>query len=141
MEPMTEIECKNETVTREQAPGLTVGDAMVSSPKVLAGDSTVVDLRTLFENPHVRTAVLVDGTEFVGVVHRDAVPASGSDDVSAAEIAKRDVITIGPAAPLTEALRIMDEQESRRLPVVADDGRTLAGLLCLTKDGQGFCQS
>ena len=134
-------ECKNERVTRDKAPGLTVRDAMNTSPKAVAADATVADLRELFENPHVRTALVLDGPTFIGVVHRDSMPADGSDSEPAGTFANRDVTTIGPDAPLTEALNVMDKEDERRLPVIAPDGSSLVGLLCLTGDREGFCQS
>jgi CBS domain-containing protein len=51
-----------------------------------------------------------------------------------------DVPTIEPDADLAEAVRILDALGERRL-VVVDDGGTLRGLLCLTSDRSGFCQS
>ena len=44
-------------------------------------------------------------------------------------------------APLPEATRGLDARGERRLVVLDPDGRTLRGLLCLTSDRSGFCQS
>ena len=49
--------------------------------------------------------------------------------------------TIDPDAPLTEALAVLDEHAERRLVVLDRDGGTLRGLLCLSSDRNGFCQS
>jgi CBS domain-containing protein len=137
---MSEAECSNPKVDRDAEEQL-VRDAMVSSPKAMAADGTVADLRAMFENPHVRTALLVDGDQFAGVVHRDALGDDEPDERAAGEIADRSVPTIGPDAPLAEAVRMLDESGDRRLVVLGEDGRTLAGLLCLTRDRSGFCQS
>jgi predicted transcriptional regulator len=131
----------NEQVTREAAPGLHVRDAMVASPKTVPADGTVADLRAMFANSRVLTALLVDGQEFVGVVHRDALPDETSDREPARELARRDVTTIEPEAPLTDALAVLDQSAERRLVVLDRDGHTLRGLLCLTTDRSGFCQS
>ncbi|MBN9624304.1 MAG: CBS domain-containing protein [Actinobacteria bacterium] len=137
---MSEAECTNPKVDRDAEEQL-VRDAMVSSPKAMAAEGTVADLRAMFENPHVRTALLVDGDEFAGVVHRDDLGDDEPDERAAGEIADRDVPTIGPDAPLAEAVRMLDQSGDNRLVVVGEDGRTLAGLLCLTRDRSGFCQS
>lgn len=134
-------ECKNERVTRDQAPDLLVRDAMNTSPKAVPADATVADLRALFENPHVRTALVLDGSTFMGVVHRDSMPTDSSDSDLVTTLANREVTTIGPDAPLSEALDVMDKEDERRLPVIDSDGSSLAGLLCLTRDREGFCQS
>jgi hypothetical protein len=41
---------------------------------------------------------------------------------------------------MSEAMRMLDDHDERRLVVLADDGQTLAGLLCLDKRRAGFCQ-
>jgi hypothetical protein len=52
-----------------------------------------------------------------------------------------DVPTTEPDAPLTDALAVLDAHNERRLVVVDPDQRHLRGLLCLTVDRLGFCQS
>lgn len=137
---MESSDCSNPRVDRETA-ATTVGDAMVSAPKAMPADGTVADLRAMFANPHVRTALLVDGARFAGVVHRDDLPADAPDDQRAGDLARRDVPTIRPDAPLSEATRILDAGGESRLVVLDPDGRTLRGLLCLTSDRSGFCRS
>jgi CBS domain-containing protein len=138
---MAAEDCTNERVTRDDAPGSRVRDAMVSSPKTMPADGTVADLRAMFANPHVVSALLVDGSEFVGLVNRDAVRAETPDAQPARSLARADVATIDPDAPLAEALAVLDRDAGRRLVVLDRDGRTLRGLLCLTSDRGGFCQS
>jgi len=132
--------CDNDRITRASAAGRPVSDAMVGAPKTTPGDATVGDLRTLFANPHVLTALLVDGPRLVAVVHRDSLP-DGGDERPARELGLRDVPMIEPDAPLTEALAQLDRLGERRLVVVDPDSGHLRGLLCLTTDRDGFCQS
>jgi CBS domain-containing protein len=133
--------CRNESVHRQDARGLRVRDAMVAAPKTVPAQATVGDLRGMFANPHVVTALLVDGTRFVGVVHRTQLDDQVGDEQPAAAMASRDVPTIEPDAPLTDALAILDAGDERRLVVLDPDGDRLRGLLCLTGDRSGFCQS
>jgi CBS domain-containing protein len=137
---MATEDCSNERVTRATAADRCVSDAMLTSPKATPADGTVADLRAVFANPHVVTALVVDGREFVGVVHRDALDGDAADEQPARALARRDVPTIGPDAPLTEALSRLDARDERRLVVLDPDGRTLRGLLCLSRDRNGFCQ-
>jgi CBS domain-containing protein len=134
-------DCTNERVTRDAAKAALVRDAMVTSPKTMPVDGSVADLRMIFANPHVVTALLVDGAEFVGIVHRNALRDDASDEQPARSLVRRDVATIDPDAPLAEALSVLDERAERRLVVLDRDGRTLRGLLCLTSDRNGFCQN
>jgi len=134
-------DCTNERVTRDAVPGARVRDAMVTSPRTMPADGTVADLRAMFANPHVVSALLVDGSEFVGLVHRDALRDDASDEQPARSLARREVAAIDPEAPLAEAFTALDEHAERRLVVLDPDGRTLRGLLCLSTDRNGFCQS
>ncbi|HEY1276898.1 MAG TPA: CBS domain-containing protein [Thermoleophilaceae bacterium] len=133
--------CANPKVARDADPDLRVRDVMVARPKTIPADGNVADLRRLFANPHVATALLVDGARFAGAVERDALTDDVSDDLPARELARRDVDSIGPDAPVTAALSRLDADEQRRLVVLDGDGRTLLGLLCLTTDRSGFCVS
>ena len=138
---MSAEECSNERVARDGAAGLRVGDAMIASPKTLPASATVGELRTAFANPHVEAALLVEGPELVGVVPREALVDEMPDGRPARELADPEPATIGPDAPLREALARLDAADGRRLVVLDADGTTLRGLLCLTGDRSGFCQS
>lgn len=138
---MATEDCTNERVTRDVVEGARVRDAMVASPKTMPADGTVADLRATFANPHVVSALLVDGRRFVGLVDRDSVRDELPDGQPARSLLRPDVATIDPDAPLTEALAVLDEHAERRLVVLDRDGGTLRGLLCLSSDRNGFCQS
>jgi predicted transcriptional regulator len=74
-------------------------------------------------------------------VERDDLPAGASDVQRADEFASRDVITIELDASMADAVARLDRDGDRRLIVLDTDGATLRGLLCLTADRTGFCQS
>lgn len=132
-------DCSNEKVPRDTAASALVRDVMVTRPKTLPASATVADLRRLFENPHVATALLVGGTRFAGAIDRDALPADAPLDASASAYAAAETTTTSPDAPMSEALRQLDAAGARRLVVLEDDGVTLSGLLCLDSKGTGFC--
>ena len=138
---MAAEECSNERVTRDAVRGARVRDAMVRSPKTMPASGTVADLRAMFANPHVLSALLVDGSEFVGLVDRDSLRDEAPDEQPARSLVRPDPVTIDPDAPLAKALAVLDEDAERRLVVLDRDGRTLRGLLSLTSDRSGFCQS
>ncbi|HET6691092.1 MAG TPA: CBS domain-containing protein [Miltoncostaeaceae bacterium] len=134
-------DCTNEHVPHGRGDGARVGDVMVTAPKAVPADGTLGDLRELFRNPHVVTALLVDGAAFAGVVDRAALPADGPDDRSVRAFGRTDVPTVTPDAPLDDAAALLRRTGLRRLVVLDRDGRTLRGLLCLTRDRSGFCRS
>ena len=136
---MTTGDCGNEKVTRDAAADLLVCDVMLTAPKTLPADSSVADLRRLFSNSHVRTALVVDGPAFVGAVSREDLRPDAPDENPVRSLA-REVDTIEPDAPVAVATAHMDQHNIHRLVVLDADGKTLRGLLCLTGDRGGFCQ-
>jgi CBS domain-containing protein len=110
---------------------------MVKRPKTLAADALVGDVRRLFENEHVRTALLVDGERFAGALDREDVPPDAGDAESAQGFGRFD--TVPPELSAGAAVDAMLAAGTRRL-VVARDG-VLLGLLCLTSDLETFCSS
>jgi CBS domain-containing protein len=134
------VDCDKDKVGRERAGELLVCDVMLAHPKTLPGDATLGDVRRLFANPHVATALLLDGDAFAGAIERGRIPATLRDDVLARSVAARVVDTIGPLAPVASALARLDAAHEHRLVVLDDDGVTLRGLLCLNGERTGFCQ-
>jgi CBS domain-containing protein len=114
-----------------------VRDVMVRRPKTLPASATVADLRHLFSNGHVQTALLVDGDAFVGAVDRQSLPSDVPDAAPARDVATSGDV-IAPDAPMAEAVARLEANETDRLVVL--DGPNLVGLMCLTKDRTGFCQ-
>ena len=94
---------------------LSVGDVMVARPKTMPASATVGDLRQAFANPHVISALLVDGTSFEGIVHRatlaDLPSEATSDDAPARDLADSDVVTVRLSTPLPDAVAILDQRK------------------------------
>lgn len=133
--------CDHRKIANAAGAALLVRDVMVAHPKTMPVTATVADVRRTFANPHVISALLVDGPMFAGVINRDAIPATASDDAGARAFARRDVPTITPDMPVADAVVVLDSNAERRLVVLAADGATLAGLVCLDESRSGFCQT
>jgi CBS domain-containing protein len=73
------------------------------------------------------------------VVDRQQLDAAHSPETPARALARRDGVTIGGNQTVADAMALMDATGGRRLVVVADDGATVQGLLCLGTDRTGFC--
>lgn len=132
--------CDAGQVTVASAAPRLVRDVMLSRPKTLPAHATVGEARELFANPKVVTALLVDGTAFAGVLDRDDLPGSLPAENAVRIHARVDVASITPDRPMSDALAALDADGSSRLVVLDDDGVTLAGLLCLDLQREGFCQ-
>jgi CBS domain-containing protein len=124
-------------VTLDEAAILTVGEVMISRPKTLPLTASVADARRMFENPSVRTALVVDDGRYAGELTRADV--DGLDD--AAEVAALASTATGTAAhddTVAAALERMDAAGTDRLAVVDPDG-TLRGLVCLSRSHGQLC--
>ena len=117
--------------------GPTISDVMLEAPKTLPADVTVADARRVLERSSVQILLLVDGDRFRGAV--TTIP----DDASPGEPALRYRDDSPPSAtgstPVSEALALLEERAHGRIVVL--DGDRLAGLVCLTADGERFCGS
>jgi predicted transcriptional regulator len=119
--------------------GQSVADVMLGRPKTLDVAATVGDVRRLFENPRVETALLVEGGSFRGAIERDDLPAGAPDDAPAHDHARRDLPSISRTATVDEALEVLGREGTRRLIVLDASGEGLDGLLSLNRSGTAFC--
>jgi hypothetical protein len=127
--------CGNPAIPIEE--DLLVRDVMVSRPKTLPAGASVGDLRRLFGNGHVMTALLIDGDAFAGAVDRHSVPSDLPDTAPARSLATSGDV-IASDAPMASAVAQLEALGTDRLVVL--DGPNLVGLVCLTKDRAGFCR-
>ncbi len=125
-------------VTLDEATVLTVGEVMISRPKTLPLTATVADARRMFENPSVRTALVVDdGGRYAGELTRADVDGRDDADLLTA-IASTATGTVAQTATVAAALERMDAAGTDRLAVVEPDG-TLRGLVCLSRSHGHLC--
>jgi CBS domain-containing protein len=110
---------------------------MVRRPKTLPADVTVADARKAFESSSVKMLLLVEGDRFRGAV--TAIPAEADPEELALTFVDESPVTVTADMPASEALARLDHKPNGRM-IVLDEER-LAGLVCLTSDGQRFCGS
>jgi CBS domain-containing protein len=119
----------------------TVADAMRPGVMSCEPDVAAVDVARTMATHHIHAVVVegikldaVHGEELVwGVVSDlDLVRAAhtGIDDLTAADLAATEPVTVEPATPLAEAARLMDEHDTAHL-IVVDDGRPVGMLSTL----------
>lgn len=134
------VTCDLAQVTREAATRQLVGDVMLRHPKTLPGNTRVDQARRFFEDSKVISALIVDGTAFVGLLERSDLPSLLPGTSPVRTFVRREIATITPDRPVSEAVDILDAGGLARLVVLESDGVTLAGLLCLDRKRAGFCQ-
>jgi CBS domain-containing protein len=119
--------------------GSVVADAMVTIPKTHAPETTLGEICELFEDDHVRLALIVaaDG-HLVTTIEREDLLRASSMFAPVAELGTLASRTARPSDSLALAIATLARKRRRRLAVV-DDGGRLIGLLCLKRDRTGFC--
>ncbi len=107
------------------------GNAVVS----VTPETSVADVARILEQRRIGAVMVLDaGRSVLGIVsERDIVRAlatrkGGIEGMAAEELMTREVVMIGPETPVEAALRIMDENYFRHLPVV-DEAGMLLGLV------------
>jgi CBS domain-containing protein len=123
-------------VTLGEAAVMTVGEVMISRPKTLPLTATVADARAMFENPSVRTALVVDDGRYAGELTRADV--EGKDDAAPLGELASTTATVAQTDTVAAALDRMDAAGTDRLAVVEPDG-TLRGLVCLSRSHGHLC--
>jgi CBS domain-containing protein len=126
-------------VTTDEVIEMTVGEVMMPEPKTHPADALVGDVRRAFEKPSVRTVLLADGGVFRGAIERDDLPEDAREDEPAVQYADTQPVTATPAMPISEAIKLLDDQPEPRLIVLDEDGATLRGLLCFNRSSSEFC--
>ena len=112
---------------------MAIRDLMTSNPATLDPSSTVADAARVMASEDVGPVPIVEGDRVAGIVtDRDLVVrviAEGRDpnSTSIGEIASSDLVTIQPDTDLEEALRLMAENQVRRLLVT--EGDRLVGIV------------
>jgi CBS domain-containing protein len=118
----------------------TVADAMIQAPKISGPEATVRDVKALFENDRVHAVLIAHRGMLLAVVERSDLDRSTSDEASALSVGGLSGRVVAGDHSLQAAHRLMTGSGRRRLAVVDEDGR-LVGLLCLKRNGRGFCSS
>jgi CBS domain-containing protein len=137
---MSSEACVRSRIERDEAPGLRVRDVMDADPKTQPASLTVAELRAEFDgDSHHRMALVTDGAVLLGAVERSDLPQDAPADGLASAYARRPANVIGPEETAVQALAQLDGAGVSRLVVLADDGRTLLGLVCMDATHSHFC--
>lgn len=116
-----------------------VGNAMVTCPKTHHPDTQLQEILALFENDHVHMVLVVESNgRLITTIERSDVGAAESVSTPISSLGTLAGRTAGPLEGLVAVEKVMVAEGRRRLAVVDSSGRLL-GLLCLKRDGSGYC--
>ena len=111
-----------------------VGERMTKEPIALEPEATLATAKSICRSNSVRHFPVVDCGHVIGIVSdRDLRRAAGVGrraDTALDELMSRDVISIDPDAPLSDAARAMLEEKISALVVTVDE--ELVGILTLS---------
>jgi CBS domain-containing protein len=115
--------------------GTKIAEVMTQRPRAVTAQMKVREAARLMDEEDVGSLPVVDEAErLIGIVtDRDVavrVVARGldSDTTEVGEVASRDVVALTPDHNLDDALRLMAQEQVRRVPVVAAENR-LVGMV------------
>jgi len=122
-----------------RATGSRVADAMVTCPATHGPDCGLAAIRAFFTDQHRHMALIVaaDG-RLITTIERPDLAAARSRSRPVTELGTLGGRTAAPADSLGAATARLLREGRRRLAVVDASGRLL-GLLCLKRDGTGYC--
>jgi CBS domain-containing protein len=109
-----------------------VREALVADPRVLAPDAPAREAAAVLARPNVESVFVTDGDRLLGCITKDGIVEAVAAErdlrsLTARDLADPDVATVGPDAPLDEALHLMGERGLERLAVT--EGGRLLGVL------------
>lgn len=123
---------------RDELAGYRAAAIVVRGKELQAGEP-VAAARALFTRDPVRVVPVLDGERYLGAVDRDTLACATAADVPVGELAQA-IVPVAPAdVSAHEALAILDADGGSRLVVLAGDGTTYAGLVCLRGDRRRLC--
>lgn len=126
--------------------GTKIAEVMSDRPRAVTPQTPVREAAQLMEQEDVGALPVVDdGTRLVGILtDRDIavrVVGQGSDPerTQVGDVASKDVVALTPEHDLDDALKLMAQEQVRRLPIVAEENELVgviaqADLARMTKD-------
>ncbi len=107
--------------------------------KELQVDEPAAAARPLLARSTVKVIPVLDGARYVGAVDRDVLAGAAGEDVPVGQLAAPLLPVAAATAPTREALQALDTHGGSRLVVLAEDGATYVGLVCLRGDRRRLC--
>ncbi|MFN8222337.1 MAG: CBS domain-containing protein [Gaiellales bacterium] len=127
------------TTERRLLGGKPITRALNGRDRRLPADATVAEALELFENRSVQVIPIVDSARYVGAVDRRLLGRAAPSEPVTAHLEPGLLPTVTAQVPATEALALLDREGGTRLVVLADDGVTYLGLVCLRSDRARLC--
>jgi CBS domain-containing protein len=113
----------------------TIQDVMTPNPRTVGTESPLRQAAEIMRDQDVGSVVVTEGDDVCGIVtDRDIAVravAAGRDpnETKVAEVCNRDVVSLSPDQSIDDAIRLMRDENIRRLPVL--EGGKAVGIVSL----------
>jgi CBS domain-containing protein len=113
----------------------TIQDVMTPNPRTVETESPLRQAAEIMRDQDVGSVVVTEGEDVCGIVtDRDIAVravAAGRDpnETKVAEVCNRDVVSLSPDQSVDDAIRLMRDENIRRLPVL--EGGKAVGIVSL----------
>lgn len=122
---------------RDEVADRPVADVTLAG-KTLQENELVRDARLLLQREAIKSVPVLVGEQYVGVIDRSSLDGV-EDGQAVGRLAHGSVPTVTVATTAAAALEVLDAHEASRLVVLAEDGATYVGLICLRGDRRRLC--
>lgn len=114
---------------------LRASEIMTKSVRTATREMSLREVAAMMRDGDVGAVPVVGDGKLIGIVtDRDivvrAVAESKSADTPIGDVMTTELFTVGPDDFVFEAIRLMGDQQVRRIPVVSEDG-SLAGIIAM----------
>ena len=112
-----------------------IRELMTENPSTVESSANLTEAAQLMAKEDIGDVLVVEDGELKGIVtDRDIVvraiaEGNAPDDTSVSDVATTDVVTVGPDDSIEDAVKVVKENDVRRIPVV-EDGKPV-GILSL----------
>lgn len=125
--------------TRDELAERPIVEAITTRGKELLVGDTVAAARRLFLNESVLIVPVLDGLAYVGALDREAVAEGVPDSAAVGALVGPLVPTALATTATCDALGALDRDGANRLVVLAPDGSTYMGVVCIRSDRRRLC--
>lgn len=104
---------------------------MIASPYVISPDLTIEQTIEVMKRHNISGLPVLENDQLVGIVTNRDIAFESDLSKSVAEIMSKNVVTTKIGTSYEEATKILHKHRIEKLPVIAEDGKSLAGMFTL----------
>lgn len=104
---------------------------MITNPIVVSSDQTIRDVTAVMRSNNISGLPVIDSGVLVGIVTGRDIAFETEIDQPVSKIMTKNVVTAKLGTSYDEAVKILHKHRIEKLPVIAEDGKSLAGMFTI----------